>query len=79
MSIDITNTLTELQKKIAGLDSAEAIDIIRGTKAALVSNNFLIAYDSVSNFPSSSMLAYSKGQGKVFKNLGGVWTEQKIP
>lgn len=78
MSIDITNTLTELQKKIAGLDSAEAIDIIRGTKAALVSNNFLIAYDSVSDFPSSSLLAYSKGQQKVFKNLDGTWTEQKF-
>lgn len=78
MAIDITNTMSELQKKIASLDSAEAIDVVRGVKSALATNNFLIAYDSVSDFPSTAKLAYSKGLQKVFKNLDGTWTEQKF-
>ena len=78
MAIDITNTMSELQKKIASLDSAEAIDVVRGVKSALATNNFLIAYDSVSDFPTTAKLAYSKGQQKVFKNLDGTWTEQKF-
>ena len=74
--INITHTLSELQKKIAGMTEEEAIDVIRAIKASLVSNNFVLAYDSVDDFPSTSLLAFNKGDNSLYKNMGGVWTRQ---